>query len=136
VAEAGVDSEMALPSGTPTHQHSVTKRWTRLDKVVIRHNNLLRHPTTATRHPYEPLTHPTNSQHRRPRPPVTPPRMTHDFSEPFFARPKHLAPKPCCARTLVMQYPVETCISPSRVPSLSFGSLHFRPGVLDAKPSQ
>ena len=33
VAEAGL--EMALPSGTPTHCHSVTKLWSRLDHVFI-----------------------------------------------------------------------------------------------------
>lgn len=33
VAEAGL--EMALPSGTPTHIHNVTKQWTRLDQVFI-----------------------------------------------------------------------------------------------------
>ena len=33
VAEAGL--EMALPSGTSTHQHHVTKRWSRLDNVFI-----------------------------------------------------------------------------------------------------
>ena len=33
VAEAGLD--MALPSGIPTHCHSATKRWSRLDHVFI-----------------------------------------------------------------------------------------------------
>ena len=34
-AVAGVGLEMALPSGTPTHQHNVTKKWSRIDQVFI-----------------------------------------------------------------------------------------------------
>lgn len=34
-AVADVGLELALPSGIPTHQHSVTKRWTRLDQVFL-----------------------------------------------------------------------------------------------------
>ena len=33
VADAGL--ELALPSGLPTHKHSVTKRWSRLDQVFL-----------------------------------------------------------------------------------------------------
>ena len=33
VADTGLD--MALPSGTPTHEHSATKRWSRLDQVFL-----------------------------------------------------------------------------------------------------
>jgi len=33
VADAGLD--LALPSGTPTHRHNVTKKWSRLDQVFI-----------------------------------------------------------------------------------------------------
>ena len=33
IADAGL--ELALPAGTPTHIHNVTKRWTRLDHVFI-----------------------------------------------------------------------------------------------------
>ena len=33
VADAGLD--LALPSGTPTHRHNVTKLWSRLDQVFI-----------------------------------------------------------------------------------------------------
>jgi len=33
VADAGLD--LALPSGTPTHKHNVTKLWSRLDQVFI-----------------------------------------------------------------------------------------------------
>ena len=33
LADAGL--EMALPSGIPTHEHSVTKRWSRLDQVFL-----------------------------------------------------------------------------------------------------
>jgi hypothetical protein len=38
VAEAGL--EMILPSGIPTHQHSVTKRWSRLDNVFLSEHSL------------------------------------------------------------------------------------------------
>ena len=38
VADAGL--EMALPAGTPTHIHNVTKRWTRLDQVFISEQSL------------------------------------------------------------------------------------------------
>ena len=38
VAEAGLD--MILPGGTPTHQHSVTKRWSRLDNVFMTDHSL------------------------------------------------------------------------------------------------
>jgi endonuclease/exonuclease/phosphatase family metal-dependent hydrolase len=34
-AVADVGLELALPSGTPTHKHSVTKRWSRLDQVFL-----------------------------------------------------------------------------------------------------
>jgi len=37
VAEAGL--EMALPNGIPTHCHSITKWWTRLDNVFISENS-------------------------------------------------------------------------------------------------
>ena len=33
VADVGL--ELALPSGTPTHQHNVTKSWSRLDQVFL-----------------------------------------------------------------------------------------------------
>ena len=33
VVDAGL--ELALPCGIPTHEHSVTKRWSRLDQVFI-----------------------------------------------------------------------------------------------------
>jgi len=33
VADAGL--ELALPSGTPTHRHNVTKKWSRLDQVFL-----------------------------------------------------------------------------------------------------
>ena len=33
VADAGL--EMVLPSGTPTHKHSITKHWSRLDQVFL-----------------------------------------------------------------------------------------------------
>jgi hypothetical protein len=41
IADAGLD--LALPSGIPTHKHSVTKRWSRLDQVFLskRSNDLL-----------------------------------------------------------------------------------------------
>ena len=38
VAEAGLD--LALPPGIPTHQHNVTKCWTRLDHVLISKDSL------------------------------------------------------------------------------------------------
>ncbi len=34
-AVADVGLELALPSGTPTHKHSVTKQWSRLDQVFL-----------------------------------------------------------------------------------------------------
>jgi len=33
VADAGL--ELALPSGTPTHRHNITKKWSRLDQVFL-----------------------------------------------------------------------------------------------------
>jgi hypothetical protein len=30
-----VGLELALPSGLPTHKHSITKRWSRLDQVFL-----------------------------------------------------------------------------------------------------
>ena len=33
LAEAGLDT--ALPNGTPTHLHNVTKKWSRLDQVFL-----------------------------------------------------------------------------------------------------
>ena len=38
IADAGL--ELALPSGTPTHQHNVTKSWTRLDQVFLSDHSL------------------------------------------------------------------------------------------------
>jgi ribonuclease HI len=38
VAEAGL--EMILPSGTPTHLHNVSKRWSRLDNVFLSDHSL------------------------------------------------------------------------------------------------
>ena len=38
VAEVGLD--LALPAGTPTHEHNVTKRWSRLDHVFITEHTL------------------------------------------------------------------------------------------------
>jgi ribonuclease HI/exonuclease III len=38
LAETGL--EMALPAGTPTHEHSVTKRWSRLDHVFVTEHTL------------------------------------------------------------------------------------------------
>ena len=34
-AIADIGLELALPSGTPTHQHNVTKSWSRLDQVFL-----------------------------------------------------------------------------------------------------
>ena len=34
-AVVDVGLELALPSGTPTHKHSVTKQWSRLDQVFL-----------------------------------------------------------------------------------------------------
>ena len=38
IANAGL--EMALPPGTATHQHNVTKKWTRLDQVFLSEHSL------------------------------------------------------------------------------------------------
>jgi hypothetical protein len=38
VAELGLD--LALPAGTPTHEHNVTKRWSRLDQVFVTEHTL------------------------------------------------------------------------------------------------
>ena len=38
IADAGL--ELALPSGTPTHQHNVTKSWTRLDQVFLSEHSM------------------------------------------------------------------------------------------------
>ena len=38
VAEIGLD--LALPAGVPTHEHNVTKRWSRLDQVFITEHTL------------------------------------------------------------------------------------------------
>ena len=38
VAEVGL--ELALPAGTPTHEHNVTKRWSRLDQVFVTEHTL------------------------------------------------------------------------------------------------
>ena len=50
VAEAGL--VMALPSGTPTHYHNVTKRWSRLNQVFLSEHseNLLIACDTQTEH--------------------------------------------------------------------------------------
>jgi exonuclease III len=39
-AVAGAGLEMALPSGTPTHCHNVTKKWSRIDQVFISDHSL------------------------------------------------------------------------------------------------
>ena len=50
VAEVGL--ELALPSGTPTHCHNVTKKWSRLDQVFISEHsvNMLTACDTLTEH--------------------------------------------------------------------------------------
>lgn len=38
IAEIGL--EITLPAGTPTHEHNITKRWSRLDQVFVTENTL------------------------------------------------------------------------------------------------
>ena len=38
IVEIGLD--LALPAGTPTHEHNITKRWSRLDQVFVTEHTL------------------------------------------------------------------------------------------------